>query len=167
MRITWVPTILLIHIMYPNSFPKTLSAFTISSTNIRGLCVKEKAKSRRKLEAIKELDTDISILIDSHVDKQGLDKLYKDHRPILCKYNVISNYAAKRGILVLIKKQTGITLGNVLDHDDKNILVISVMTSANVTIDIAAIYGPSDKDDPSFFQEVYNTLERRQSCHTS
>ena len=63
--------------------------------------------------------------------------------------------------MVLIKKQTGITLGNVLDHDDKNILVISVMTSANVTIDIAAIYGPSDKDDPSFFQEVYDTLERR------
>ena len=134
-------------------FPKTLSAFTISSTNIRSLCVREKAKSRRKLEAIKELDTDISILIDSHVDKQGLDKLYKDHRPILCKYNFISNYAAKRGILVLIKKQTGITLGNVLDHDDKNILVISVTTSANVTIDIAAIYGPSREDDPSFFQD--------------
>ena len=35
------------------------------------------------------------------------------------------------------------------------------MTLANETIDIAAIYGPSHDDDPSFFQEVYDTLERR------
>ena len=35
------------------------------------------------------------------------------------------------------------------------------MTSANETIDIAAIYGPSHEDDPAFFQEVYDTLEGR------
>ena len=142
-------------------FPKTLSAFTVSSTNIRGICVKNKAKSRLKLETIKSLDTDISIIIDSHVDENGLNKLYKDNKLLLSKYNVITNYAVRRGILILIKKQTGITLGNVYDHDNKDILVISVMTSANETIDIAAIYGPSHEDDPSFFQEVYDTLEKR------
>ena len=87
--------------------------------------------------------------------------MYKDNKLLLSKYNVITNYAVRRGILILIKKQTGITLGNVYDHDNKDILVISVMTSANETIDIAAIYGPSHEDDPSFFQEVYDTLERR------
>ena len=112
---------------YKSHFAKTLSAFTVSSTNIRS----NKEKSRLKLETIKSLDTDISIIIDSQVDKSGLDKLYKDHKILLSKYNAISNFAAKRGILILIKKQTGITLGNVLDHEDKNILVISVMTSAN------------------------------------
>ena len=147
--------------MIESPFPKTLSAFTISSTNIRGICVKDKAKSRLKLETIKNLDTDISIVIDSHVDRNGLDKLYKDNRTLLSGYNVFSNFAIRRGILVLIKKKTGITLGNILDHDDKNIMIISVMTSANETIDIAAIYGPSHDDDPSFFQEVYDTLERR------
>ena len=40
-------------------------------------------------------------------------------------------------------------------------MIISVMTSANETIDIAAIYGPSHEDDPAFFQEVHDTLERR------
>ena len=125
------------------------------------MCAGNRQKSKLKLETIKSLDTDISILIDSQVDKSGLDKLYKDHRILLSKYNVISNFAATRGILILIKKQTGITLGNVLDHENKNILIISVMTSANETIDIAAIYGPSHDDDPSFFQEVYDTLESR------
>ena len=76
-------------------FPKTLSAFTVSSTNIRSICASNKQKSRLKLETIKSLDTDISILIDSQVDKSGLEKLYKDHRILLSKYNVISNFAAK------------------------------------------------------------------------
>ena len=147
--------------MYQSPFPKTLSAFTVSSTNIRRICVRDKAKSRSKLETIRSLDTDISIIIDSHVDSNGLDKLYKDHKLLLSKYNVITNFEIRRGILVLIKKQTGITIGNILDHEDKNIMIISVMTSANETIDIAAIYGPSHDDDPSFFQEVYDTLERR------
>ena len=62
---------------------------------------------------------------------------------------------------MLIKKQTSITMGNVLAHKDENILIMSVMTSSNETIDIAAIYGPSHEDDPSFFQEVYDTLEKR------
>ena len=146
---------------YTSPFPKTLSAFTISSTNIRGICVKDKAKSRRKLEAINSLNTDISIVIDAHVDNSGLQKLYKDNRVLLSKYNVISNYAARRGILILFKKTTGITLGNVLDHENKDILIFSIMTSSNETIDIAAIYGPSHEDDPAFFQEVYDTLERR------
>ena len=146
---------------YTSPFPKTLSAFTISSTNIRGICVKDKAKSRRKLEAINSLNTDISIVIDAHVDNSGLQKLYKDNRVLLSKYNVISNYAARRGILILFKKTTGITLGNVLDHENKDILIFSIMTSSNETIDIAAIYGPSHEDDPAFFQEVYDTLEER------
>ena len=101
---------------YTSPFPKTLSAFTISSTNIHGICVKDKAKSRRKLEAISSLNTDISIIIDSHVDSSGLEKLYKDNRVLLSKYNVVSNYAARRGILILFKKQTGITLGLSLIH---------------------------------------------------
>ena len=146
---------------YTSPFPKTLSAFTVSSTNIRGICAKNKAKSRLKLEVISSLNTDISIIIDSHVDKLGLEKLYKDNRVLLSKYNVISNYAARRGILILFKKTTGITLGNVLDHENKDILIFSIMTSANETIDIAAIYGPSHEDDPAFFQEVHDTLERR------
>ena len=146
---------------YTSPFPKTLSAFTVSSTNIRGICAKNKAKSRLKLEAIRSLNTDVSIIIDSHVDKLSLEKLYKDNRVLLSKYNVVSNHAARRGIMILFKKTAGITLGNVLDHENKDILIFSIMTSSNETIDIAAIYGPSHEDDPAFFQEVHDTLERR------
>ena len=70
----------------------------------------------------------------------------------MSEYN-ISNYKKPRGITILIKKKTGITLGNVETLDD-NILILSILTASNETIDIAAIYGPSDKDDPAFFEKV-------------
>ena len=146
---------------YNSDRKQTLSSFTVSSTNITSLCANDTERSKRKLELIKNLNTDISVIIDSRIDEKDLNKLYKTNKRLLSKYNVVSNYTKPRGITILIKKQTGITLGNVLDHEDKDILVISVLTPSNETVDIAAIYGPSDRDDPSFFQEVLDTLDKR------
>ena len=122
---------------------KTLSSFSISSTNIRSLCTSDKKKRLRKLLAIKNLDTDISVIIDSQVNQADESFLYKHHRLLMSEYNIISNYKKPRGITILIKKKTGITLGNVATLDD-NILILSILTASNETIDIAAIYGPSD-----------------------
>ena len=57
------------------------------------------------------------------------------------------------------------TVGNILYHDNHNILIFSIMTPSNNTIDIAAIYGPSDRDDPEFFQTVLDALEDRGNEH--
>ena len=79
----------------------------------------------------------------------------------MSEYNIISNYKKPRGITILIKKKTGITLGNVETLDD-NILILSILTASN---DIAAIYGPSDKDDPAFFEKVSDCLINRGYNH--
>ena len=143
---------------------KTLSSFSISSTNIRSLCTSDKKKRLRKLLAIKNLDTDISVIIDSQVNQADESFLYKHHRLLMSEYNIISNYKKPRGITILIKKKTGITLGNVETLDD-NILILSILTASNETIDIAAIYGPSDKDDPAFFEKVSDCLINRGYNH--
>ena len=88
--------------------------------------------------AIKNLDTDISVIIDSQVNQADESFLYKHHRLLMSEYNIISNYKKPRGITILIKKKTGITLGNVETLDD-NILILSILTASNETIDIAAI----------------------------
>ena len=118
---------------------KTLSSFSISSTNIRSLCMTDRKKRLRKLLAIKHLDTDISVIIDSQVNEADESFLYKHHRLIMSEYNITSNYKKPRGITILIKKKTGITLGHVETVDD-NILIFSILTASNETIDIAAIY---------------------------
>ena len=124
----------------------------------------DRKKRLRKLLAIKHLDTDISVIIDSQVNKADESFLYKHHRLIMSEYNITSNYKKPRGITILIKKKTGITLGHVETVDD-NILIFSILTASNETIDIAAIYGPSDKDDPAFFEKVSDCLTNRGYNH--
>ena len=92
---------------------KTLSSFSISSTNIRSLCMMDKTKRMRKLLAIRNLDSDISIIIDSQMDERDESSLYKAHRMIMSEYKTVSNYKKPRGVTILIKKKTGITLGNI------------------------------------------------------
>ena len=82
---------------------KTLSSFSISSTNIRSLCMTDKKKRLRKLLAIKHLDTDISVIIDSQVNKADESFLYKHHRLIMSEYNITSNYRVSRRKVYLIE----------------------------------------------------------------
>ena len=118
-----------------------------------------------KLETVCEPNTDICIIIDSRVDNKDMDLLYKRNRVLLSKCNHISTYSKTRRITILFKKKTGVTVGNILYHDNHNILIFSIMTPSNNTIDIAAIYGPSDRDDPEFFQTVLDALEDRGNEH--
>ena len=124
----------------------------------------DKSKRLRKLLAIRNLDSDVSIIIDSQMDERDESSLFKAHRTIMSEYNIISNYTKPRGITILLKKRTGITLGNV-DANDENIIILSILTASNETIDIAAIYGPSDKDDPAFFERVSDKLDNRGYQH--
>ena len=124
----------------------------------------DKNKRLRKLLAIRNLDSDVSIIIDSQMDERDESSLFKAHRTIMSEYNIISNYTKPRGITILLKKRTGITLGNV-DANDENIIILSILTASNETIDIAAIYGPSDKDDPAFFERVSDKLDNRGYQH--
>ena len=98
------------------------------------------------------------------MDERKESSLFKAHRTIMSEYNIISNYTKPRGITILLKKRTGITLGNV-DASDENIIILSILTASNETIDIATIYGPSDKDDPAFFERVSDKLDNREYQH--
>ena len=62
-----------------NPFKKrnSLSQFSLSCTNIRSMCAEDSKASDLKLRTIVNLKTDISILIDSHLDKRGLETLTK------------------------------------------------------------------------------------------
>ena len=82
----------------------------------------------------------------------------------MSEYKTVSNYKKPRGVTILIKKKTGITLGNI-EIVDENIIILSILTASNETVDIAAIYGPSDRDDPEFFEKVSDKLDSRGYKH--
>ena len=60
----------------------------------------DKSKRLRKLLAIRNLDSDVSIIIDSQIDERDEFSLYKAHRTIMSEYNIISNYTKPRGITI-------------------------------------------------------------------
>ena len=89
---------------------KILSSFSIYSTNIRSLCMSDKNKRLRKLLAIRNLDSDVSIIIDSQMDERDESSLFKAHRTIMSEYNIISNYTKPRGITILLKREQELLL---------------------------------------------------------
>ena len=68
------------------------------------------------------LDTDIKVIVDSHMDEHTLGQLRKDYKIEMAKYNIIGNFSKERGIVVLTKKSCGYESSNVLLLDETNTL---------------------------------------------
>merc|ERR1712030_275109 len=67
-----------------------------------------------------------------------------------------------RGIMILIKKNSGCTFSNeVLIHDDA--LLVDFSFPGGKTVNAACVYGPSHKDDEDFWKLVKYHLDLRNS----
>ena len=60
----------------------------------------------------------------------------------------------------MIKKYLGAKLENIQQVDD-SIIIFDLVNNDNKKLTIAAIYAPSDSDDPFYFETVDNVLQER------
>ena len=126
-------------------------------TNIRSLCPDGK-KASLKLNTIIKLNADIHIIIDSRLDEIGLKKWRKSHKQTISRFNIYGNYSKTRGVTILVKRNIGVTISNVVKVDDKNTVTFRMATAGGTETDVCAVYAPSDVDSPKFFEAAVDAV---------
>ena len=87
----------------------TLSSIRISTTNIRGLGVGGPNEGK-KLNCLLALQTDLTVITDSHADLTKLNSLKSNNRQLLSQYDLIGHNSLKRGVTIMIKRSSGCTV---------------------------------------------------------
>ena len=125
------------------------------------MCAEDSIASDLKLRTIVNLKTDIPILIDSHLDKRGLETLTKNNRKVMARYNVHGNFSKLRGVSIFTKRNIGVNISNVELIDATDTVLFTLTNTSNESIDIVAIYGPSREDSPAFFEKAADAANSR------
>jgi exonuclease III len=129
------------------------------------MCAEDSKASDLKLRTIVNLKTDISILIDSHLDKRGLETLTKNNRKVMARYNVHGNFSKLRGVSIFIKRNIGVNISNVELIDATDTVLFTLTNTSNESIDVVAVYGPSREDSPAFFEKAADAANSRKKNH--
>ena len=79
---------------------------------------------------------------------------------LMGNYTLYSTDTALRGIFIMIKKSLGAKMENIQQLDDSTI-IFDLVNSDNKRLTIAAVYAPSDADNPHYFETVDNCLQDR------
>ena len=143
--------------------PKSASKILITSTNLRGSTIGTQKESA-KLHTFFNLNSDINIVIDSHICESKLDTLKKRHRTLFSKYTVHGNLSKYRGILVLLKKNNGCKITNITNHGSNDTLFFTLTFPDLTALDTLVVYAPS-KDCPEFWEKANTIIHGGNSKH--
>ena len=117
-------------------------------------------REEHKLGTIINTNSDIIILIDHHLDTQKLASLTKNNRQIFSKFTIHGTPSLKRGILVLVKKSCGCKVTNIKNSWENDIMAFDIILPDMSVISTLAVYAPSHKDMPSFWDHVYDEISQ-------
>ena len=143
--------------------PKSASKITITSTNLRGSNTGTQKESA-KLHTFFDLNSDINIVIDSHLCKSKLESLKKRHRTLFSKYTIYGNPSKNRGILVFLKRHNGCKITNVQNHGSNDTLFFTLTFPDQSTLDTLVVYAPS-RDSPEFWEKSNTIINTGNSTH--
>ena len=143
--------------------PKSASKIIITSTNLRGSNTGTQKESA-KLNTFFNLNSDINIIIDSHICESKLETLRKRHRILFSKYTIHGNPAKNRGILVFLKRHNGCKITNINNHGSNDTLFFTIVLPDQTTLDTLVVYAPS-KDNPEFWEKANTIMDTGNSMH--
>ena len=115
-------------------------------------------REEKKLGTIINTNSDILILLDHHLDQQKLSSLIKNNRQMLSKFSIYGTPSLKRGILVLVKKSCGCKITNIKYSWESDVMAFDIILPDMSVISTLAVYAPSHKDIPSFWEHAYNEI---------
>ena len=142
---------------------KTTSKITITSTNLRGSNTGTHKESA-KLHTFFDLNSDVNIVIDSHICESKLQTLKKRHRTLFSKYSIHGCPSKNRGILVFLNRNNGCKITNINNHDSNDTLFFTITFPDQSTLDTLAVYAPS-KDSPEFWEKAHTIITAGTSTH--
>ena len=115
------------------------------------------------LEELKQRNIDIAVISDTRIGETDVN-LLRQNDDYHCIYTEKPNTIVPcRGVLILWKKQSLITIDRISDRDDGNLLLARA-TFSNHTILICGLYGPNE-DAPEFFEYIENLLIQNTECN--
>ena len=117
-------------------------------------------REAHKLQTVINTNSDVVILIDHHLDQQKLASLTKNNRQLLSKFTIHGTPSLKRGILVLVKKGCGCKITNVQSLWENDIMSFDIILPDMSVISTLAVYAPSHKDSPTFWEFAYNEISK-------
>ena len=117
----------------------------------------------KKLNCLLALQTDVTVITDSHTDHNKLDTLKSKYRTSLNGYHMFGHDSVKRGVTVMIKKSSGCLMENYVELDSTDTLAFDVVCPDTTVIHIIACYAPSHRDDPVYWSAVYDNYMENDS----
>ena len=117
------------------------SAINVCSLNIRSLTIKEDSV---KLKRLFKLDASVIVLTEVCVDGPDFNKLHQYWREQVSKYHIWTTGSKYRGIMILIKKNSGCYYENLVPINDDAILLDNVFPGG-ITVNTACVYGQVTK----------------------
>ena len=112
---------------------------------------------------LKNLTTDVRIVVNSHCDDLTLQSLKKEYKLELAQFNIDGNLVKNRGILVLTRKNSGFISKNFKVIDKDNALQFDVLSPDNIVYNVIAVYAPNKiQDNLHFFKSLPGKLKKEE-----
>ena len=128
---------------------------TIASFNINGASRYEKQKD--VLDYLRKKDFDIILLQETHIKSEA-----ENYLRTMWGYNcfVCGQSTASKGVAILFKNTFTYKVHNVVKDEIGGCFLILDVSIFDNRLTIANIYGPSDRDNPDFFENVFHLIEQ-------
>ena len=108
------------------------------------------------------MEAAIIVLTEVCVDSSDFKDLYKYWREQISRYQVWHSGTKYRGIMILVKKNSGCAFQNDFSINEDALLVDFTFPGGKI-VNAACVYGPSHKDDEDFWKLVKYHLDLRNS----
>ena len=134
----------------------------ITCSNLRGLNTGPKLAFKMQ-HLLRNLNSDIQIVVNSHCDDHTLNILKKEYKLELAQFNIDGNLVKNRGILVLTRKNSGYISKNFKIIDKDNAIQFDILSPDNTTYNIVAIYAPNSiQDNLKFFKSLPGMIKKEE-----
>merc|ERR1712208_146457 len=115
-----------------------------------------------KLKRLFKLDDAIIVLTEVSVNGSAYNSLCRLWREQISRYQVWYTGTDYRGIMILVKKNSGCYFENEYRINNDAVLVDFAFPGGTI-VNAACVYGPSHKDDKDFWELVKTQLDLRNS----
>ena len=129
-------------------------SLTIASYNINGASRYEKQKD--VFNYLRKKDLDIILLQETHIKGES-----ENYIRSIWGYNcfVCGSSSASKGVAILFKNTFSYKIHNIIKDQEGCYLMLDI-SIFDSRYTIANIYGPSDRDNPDFFENIFQIIEQ-------
>ena len=103
------------------------------------------------------LVSDVKIILDSHVDEARINQIRQMHKVRMSGYDVVSNYSLLRGIVILIRKNSGFSATNINLLDLTDTIQFDLKSPDNTIYNMVCVYAPRS-NDPKYWTELHRKV---------